>query len=168
MSKSPELDGAPIEEPPLENIQKCRWERSWPTIACGAGLFSDGYLNGVCALIFYRGMDGVKSCPALTILQVIGAVNTMLGEIYPDTYSKSPASQKVSSIAFAGTVLGQLVFGYMADHWSRKWTLMLSTVILIVFGALCAGAYGYHGSQYGLFAALTAYRFFLGVGIGGE
>lgn len=45
---------------------------------------------------------------------------------------------------------------------------MLSTVILIVFGALCAGAYGYHGSQYGLFAALTAYRFFLGVGIGGE
>ena len=31
---------------PLENVQKGRWERSWPTIACGAGLFSDGYLNG--------------------------------------------------------------------------------------------------------------------------
>lgn len=48
------------------NSQKSRWERSWPTIACGAGkrphrpfemarlpcmlivigLFSDGYLNG--------------------------------------------------------------------------------------------------------------------------
>lgn len=28
--------------------QKSRWQRSWPTIACGAGLFSDGYLNGVC------------------------------------------------------------------------------------------------------------------------
>lgn len=92
----------------------------------------------------------------------------MLGQIYPDTYTKSPASQNVSSIAFAGTVLGQLAFGYMADHWSRKWALMISTVILIVFGALSAGAYGYHGSQYGLFAALTAYRFFLGVGIGGE
>ena len=92
----------------------------------------------------------------------------MLGEIYPETYTKSPASQNVSSIAFAGTVLGQLVFGYVADHWSRKWALMISTVILIVFGALSAGAYGYHGSQYGLFAALTAYRFFLGVGIGGE
>ena len=92
----------------------------------------------------------------------------MLSKIYPDTYTKSPASQNVSSIAFAGTVLGQLAFGYMADHWSRKWALMISTVILIVFGALSAGAYGYHGSQYGLFAALTAYRFFLGVGIGGE
>lgn len=32
--------------PPLENVAKSRWERSWPTIACGAGLFSDGYLNG--------------------------------------------------------------------------------------------------------------------------
>lgn len=31
---------------PLDNVQKGRWERSWPTIACGAGLFSDGYLNG--------------------------------------------------------------------------------------------------------------------------
>ncbi len=28
------------------NPEKSRWERSWPTIACGAGLFSDGYLNG--------------------------------------------------------------------------------------------------------------------------
>lgn len=48
-----EKDPAPLEEaqldvPPLENPQKGRWERSWPTIACGAGLFSDGYLNGVC------------------------------------------------------------------------------------------------------------------------
>lgn len=32
----------------LENPTKGRWERSWPTIACGAGLFSDGYLNQVC------------------------------------------------------------------------------------------------------------------------
>lgn len=30
----------------LANLPKSRWERSWPVIACGAGLFSDGYLNG--------------------------------------------------------------------------------------------------------------------------
>lgn len=139
------LEDVPVEVVPLENIQKSRWERSWPTIACGAGLFSDGYLNGV-----------------------IGPVNTLLQQIYPDTYKKSPASQNVSSIAFAGTVLGQLIFGVVSDHWSRKWALMISTVILIIFAALSAGAYGAGGSQYGLFAALTAYRFFLGIGIGGE
>lgn len=41
------LEEAPVEIVPLESPQKGRWERSWPTIACGAGLFSDGYLNGV-------------------------------------------------------------------------------------------------------------------------
>ena len=30
----------------FEDVPKSRWERSWPTIACGAGLFSDGYLSG--------------------------------------------------------------------------------------------------------------------------
>lgn len=61
-----------------------------------------------------------------------------------------------------------LIFGYTSDHWSRKWSLMISTIILFVFAALCAGSYGYHDSTYGMFAALTAYRFFIGIGIGGE
>ncbi|MCJ1229684.1 hypothetical protein MMC12_006353 [Toensbergia leucococca] len=142
-------DGAvaapPAYDIPLENLEKSRWERSWPTIACGAGLFSDGYLNGV-----------------------IGSVNTLLKTIYPKQYADSTASQNVSSIAFAGTIVGQLAFGYTSDHYSRKWSLLVSTFILILFAALCAGSYGYHGSIGGMFAALTAYRFFLGIGIGGE
>lgn len=44
---SPGVDDVPVDRAPLENTTKSRWERSWPTIACGAGLFSDGYLNGV-------------------------------------------------------------------------------------------------------------------------
>jgi hypothetical protein len=49
----PEKGAGPLEErlvelPPLDETKKGRWERSWPTIACGAGLFSDGYLNQVC------------------------------------------------------------------------------------------------------------------------
>ncbi|KAL4798600.1 major facilitator superfamily domain-containing protein [Aspergillus venezuelensis] len=130
---------------PLENIHKSRWERSWPVIACGAGLFSDGYLNGV-----------------------IGSVNTMLGMIYEDVYNNSSASRNVSSIAFAGTVVGMLFFGVLADHWSRKGALLTSTFVLILFAILCTASYGYHGSTYGMFAALAAYRFFLGIGIGGE
>ncbi|KAJ5168706.1 Glycerophosphodiester transporter GIT2 [Penicillium canariense] len=138
-------DEAALDVPPLDELQKGRWERTWPTIACGAGLFSDGYLNGV-----------------------IGQVNTILKKLYPDTYANSPASQNVSAIAFAGTVVGMLIFGYTSDHWSRKWSLMISTIILFIFAALCAGSYGAGGSQYGMFAALTAYRFFIGIGIGGE
>lgn len=38
----------------LDALPKSRWERSWPVIACGAGLFSDGYLNGVSWVLFLK------------------------------------------------------------------------------------------------------------------
>jgi hypothetical protein len=44
------IDEHPLDLPQLDQLPKGRWERAWPTIACGAGLFSDGYLNGVCVL----------------------------------------------------------------------------------------------------------------------
>jgi hypothetical protein len=44
---SPERERKPSSNVPLDAVPKSRWERSWPTIACGADLFSDGYLNGV-------------------------------------------------------------------------------------------------------------------------
>lgn len=99
---------------------------------------------------------------------MIGPVNTLLSTLYPDAYANSPASSNVTSIAFAGTVVGMLVFAILSDYWSRKWSLFISTIILILFAALSAGSYGAHDSTTGLFAALTAYRFFLGIGIGGE
>lgn len=98
---------------------------------------------------------------------MIGSVNTTLRRQYGDVYVKSNAFKYVSDIAFAGTVVGQLVFGFLADHWSRTNTLMVSTVILIIFTALAAGSY-WHGEPVGMFNMLTAWRFFVGIGIGGR
>jgi MFS family permease len=92
----------------------------------------------------------------------------MLKRIYPDTYASSSATANVGSITFAGTILGMLVFGYTSDKWSRKWSLVISTIILILFAILATASYGAGGSAGGLLAALVAYRFFLGIGIGGE
>ena len=36
---------------PLAEIPKNRWEKIWPVMACGAGLFSDGYINNVSQLL---------------------------------------------------------------------------------------------------------------------
>jgi len=93
-------------------------------------------------------------------------VNTMLSQIYGKAYSESPAQSNVASLAFAGTVVGQLFFGWVSDHYSRKWALLASTVILILFAALSAGSYGAHDSVMGLFACLSAFRFLIGIGIG--
>ena len=90
----------------------------------------------------------------------------MLAKIYADVYTASPAQKNIASIAFAGTVVGQLYFGWHSDHLGRKSALLISTLILILFAALGSASYGAHGSAYGLFAALTAYRFILGIGIG--
>lgn len=31
----------------LAEVHKSFWQRLWPVMACGAGLFSDGYINNV-------------------------------------------------------------------------------------------------------------------------
>ena len=79
-----------VHSAPLANTPKGRWDRTWPVIACGAGLFSDGYLNGV-----------------------IGSVSTMLQIIYGKEYTSSSYKSAVPSIAFAGTVVGHLFFGIL-------------------------------------------------------
>ncbi len=115
-----------------------------PALACGAGLFSDGYINNV-----------------------IGSIVTLLTLEYKEVWTSSVASHYLGTIAFAGTVVGQLVFGYLSDKWSRMNSLILSTVLLLIFTALTAGPY-FGGSAVGMFNILTAWRFLVGVGIGGE
>ncbi len=108
----------------------------------------------------------IECVPSLTsIHSVIGQVNTILKTLYKTQYTNSPAQSNVNSIAFAGTVVGQLFFGYVSDHYSRKWALVISTIILFIFAALSAGSYG-GGSINGMLSALTAWRFLLGIGIG--
>ncbi|KAI0133526.1 major facilitator superfamily domain-containing protein [Xylariales sp. AK1849] len=130
-------NGPPIDRKPF-------WQAIWPVLACGSGLFSDGY-----------------------VASVIGSVSTVLGYEYGDLYSNSNAMQNVSSVAFAGTVVGQLAFGFLADKWSRTGSLLISTAIMIIFTALAAGSY-WHGEAVGMFSMLTAWRFFVGIGLGGE
>jgi hypothetical protein len=48
----PEETGVFPSEVPLDALPKTRWQRSWPVLACGAGLFSDGYLQSVCSTQF--------------------------------------------------------------------------------------------------------------------
>ncbi|OBT45912.1 hypothetical protein VE00_04207 [Pseudogymnoascus sp. WSF 3629] len=124
--------------------EKTSWQKVFPILAAGSGLFSEGYVQSV-----------------------IGSVGTILGQIYGPAYSESTGAANIAAIAFAGTVLGMLVFGYTSDKWSRRNSLLVATVIMIVFTALCAGAYG-GGTLTGMIAALTAFRFLVGIGIGGE
>ncbi|CAO1638075.1 unnamed protein product [Parajaminaea phylloscopi] len=116
--------------------------------ACGASLFSDGYVNAI-------------SGPVTTIIN---------GYLYPDATPEERKQFKTlfPSLAFAGTVIGMLSFGHLADTIGRKWGMLICSAGLILFSILAAGAWGAGGSAGGLFAALIAYRFIIGIFIGGE
>jgi len=47
--QSPEISQQPRTN--LADDSKTQWQNLWPVIACGAGLFSDGYLN--CVAYFF-------------------------------------------------------------------------------------------------------------------
>ncbi|KAF8583045.1 MFS Git1p-related glycerophosphoinositol and glycerophosphocholine permease [Ramaria rubella] len=113
--------------------------------ACGTALFSDGYANNV-----------------------IGSVVTLLKTQYGKNVITTHQSTILSSLTFAGTIVGMLAFGYMSDKIGRKFGMMLATGIVAVFSLLAACAKGAHNSTGGLVAALSAYRFILGIGIGAE
>lgn len=126
--------------------RKVQMKNLWPAFISGAGLFSDGYVNNS-----------------------IGTVTTILKTLYPKEIAKSNAMSNVASIAFVGTVLGQVSFGYISDHYARKGGMLTANVMLILFTVLCSAAtWGANGSIQGLLASLTAFRFFLGIAIGAE
>lgn len=134
-----------LDAPIIRDVdRKFSWKKFGTIVACGAALFSDGYVNSS-----------------------VGMVNTILKKLYKPVYKQNNFSELVSSIAFAGTVLGMLVFGYMSDVIGRKNGMIIATLIVLVFTALTAGSY-YKGEAEGLIQMFIAWRFFTGVGIGAE
>jgi MFS family permease len=67
----------------------------------------------------------------LTYSKVIGSVNTILKKLYKQEYKHSSAQSNITSLVFAGEVVGIIIFGYTSDRFSRKWSIFASTVILV-------------------------------------
>ncbi|KAF9548929.1 Plasma membrane permease, mediates uptake of glycerophosphoinositol and glycerophosphocholine [Mortierella hygrophila] len=124
--------------------EKSRLSAIFTVIFSGFALLSDGYQIGVLSLI-----------------------NVCFTKIYGDQFT-SEMSTRIGNSLFVGCILGQIGFGFICDRVGRKVGLMLTTILVILGAALCAGAYGAGGSVEGLFWALTVYRGILGVGVGGE
>ncbi|KAF8929817.1 Plasma membrane permease, mediates uptake of glycerophosphoinositol and glycerophosphocholine [Haplosporangium gracile] len=124
--------------------KKSRVSAIFTVIFSGFALLSDGYQVGVLSL-----------------------VNVCFTKLYGDDFT-SEMSTRIGNSLFVGCIIGQLSFGFICDRLGRKVGLMITTVLVIVGAALCAGSYGAHGSVEGLFWALTIYRGILGVGVGGE
>jgi len=109
----------------------------------GAGLVADGY-----------------------DLQVMNLVTAILSHLYPTGMDASGKSF-CTSMTFAGIVLGQLIFGPLADIMGRK-LAAIATACLTLIGALASSICTTSMVSFPVSTQLGLCRFVLGLGIGGE
>ncbi|KAE8685929.1 putative inorganic phosphate transporter 1-8 [Hibiscus syriacus] len=132
------------------DVTKTQWYHFTAIIIAGMGFFTDAY-----------------------DLFCISLVTKLLGRIYYYKQgSSSPGSlppnvsAAVNGVAFAGTLTGQLFFGWLGDKLGRKRVYGL-TLMLMVICSLASGL-SFGRSPTSVMATLCFFRFWLGFGIGGD
>lgn len=132
---------------------KTQWYHFTTIVIAGMGFFTDAY-----------------------DLFVISTVTRLLGRIYYTDYSLGAAGKPgvlpanvaaaVNGVALCGTLIGQLLFGWLGDKLGRKkvygWTLLLMILTSI------ASSMSFGQSAKAVMTTLCFFRFWLGVGIGGD
>ena len=137
---------------------KTQWYHFTTIVIAGMGFFTDAY-----------------------DLFVISTVTRLLGRLYYSDYSNMvgvsdpnhrpgvlPANvaAAVNGVALCGTLIGQLLFGWLGDKLGRKkvygWTLLLMIITSI------ASSMSFGQSAKAVMSTLCFFRFWLGVGIGGD
>ncbi|KAH9847515.1 phosphate transporter [Lenzites betulinus] len=97
----------------------------------------------------------------------INIASTMLGYVYgPGQALTSNQDLGVKVATPVGTLVGQLLFGWLADIVGRKrmYGVELMLIIIATFGQAVAG----HGHAISIIGVLVVWRFIMGVGIGGD
>ena len=103
----------------------------------------------------------------------ISLVTKLLGRIYyHEPGSSKPGSlppnvaAAVNGVAFCGTLVGQLFFGWLGDKLGRKRVYGLTLMLMV--GASIASGLSFGHSANAVMATLCFFRFWLGFGIGGD
>lgn len=73
----------------------------------------------------------------------------------------------VSMMTVVGALAGQLIFGVCGDQFGRKWTF-ISTAALTILGTVLQSAAQPRMMGLNIWQQLMLFRFFMGVGVGGE
>lgn len=81
-------------------------------------------------------------------------------------YDVSPATESsIATASLVGAVIGQLTFGYVGDSTGLAMGLLLTTLTTLTGALGSAQSHGFLGST--IFEELSAWRFVLGIGVGG-
>jgi MFS transporter, PHS family, inorganic phosphate transporter len=89
-----------------------------------------------------------------------------LAYVYWSTDNSGSHETQINIVTLTGSIVGQLVFGLLADLFGRR-KLYGFELIFVIFGTvgLAGSATGY-GNSMDIMGWLIYYRFFVGIGIG--
>lgn len=110
-------------------------------LVSGLALFSDGY-NA----------------------QIIGYMNPVLAQLYPDDFSKT-IKTRLSNAFLIGEIFGMLFFGWAIDKLGRRTGVFFATLFLVLGIILATAAHG--TSNLGMFWMMIIGRGVAGFGAGG-
>ncbi|CAH1447281.1 unnamed protein product [Lactuca virosa] len=132
------------------DLAKTQWYHFTAIIIAGMGFFTDAY-----------------------DLFCISLVTKLLGRIYyhvedhpnPGTLPPQVAAA-VNSVAFCGTLTGQLFFGWLGDKMGRKKVYGMTLLIMVICSI--ASGLSFSNDPKAVMITLCFFRFWLGFGIGGD
>ncbi|KAK4509165.1 ferroxidase fet3 [Mucor velutinosus] len=132
----------------LEEIDNAKfgWFHIRACIVSGVGFFTDAY-----------------------DIFAINLVSTMIGYVYwQESGNKTPynVDTAIKVSCSVGTVIGQLLFGYLADHVGRKRMYGVELMIIII-GTVGQTLVG-NSPAVSFWAVITFWRILVGIGIGGD
>lgn len=77
------------------------------------------------------------------------------------------AMNYIKTAALVGAILGQLIFGALADKLGRR-VIFICTISMVIIGAIGSALVQGSPDDGGIYVQLTIFRFLLGFGVGGE
>ncbi|KAK9763631.1 hypothetical protein K7432_009513 [Basidiobolus ranarum] len=101
---------------------------------------------------------------------IINLAVPMMGYVYYSNNNNKIPKQYEGPLKGAtafGTLIGQLLFGYLGDRLGRK-KMYGSELIIIIFATICCAIAGSWVKGVNIVAVLGFWRFILGIGIGGD
>lgn len=118
-------------------------------------------------ILFVSGIGFLADAYDLFVIDFVKSIIKHTAKVMPS----DGEIQLVTSATLAGSVIGQLVFGFLGDFIGRR-TMFITTAGLCIFGNVTSAlvGFGYRDQVLGLSVLhqLSIVRFLLGVGIGGE
>lgn len=122
--------------------RKTRLMNAFSMACAGSSLICDGYQNNV-----------------------MTAVNLVLKQEYKNVYTTGFTS-RVSNGMLVGQIIGMLLFGLTCDIFSRKNSIIFTTILMLIGSILAAAAHG--STTHGMFWMMAIGQGVCGVGVGGE